>query len=435
MISGQLLSHKVAKSIFQQLSTDYDEADEVKIVSKKLTIGYEDITGSREVPITITNLPEKSVLMHCQIYMTEVFSGSGIYAHLNLGLGTIETDEIDFPETYNYKQLVFSDLVLDTLGVNDAQGEISGSNASKRLNRNRNSLVAYFSSLGVWTVSNDMNFTRFALTGFGSQTAAVGVSGSSAGGGSPQNDTMEYDGTSWTAVNDCITATYNAGSFGVQTAGVKMGGTSGPGTSEEYDGTSWTASNNMNVSRYGLRGVGYNTAGMGFGGTTGSGSLASTEEYDGTSWTVVNDLNVSRVGGIGFGLDTSSAVTSQGHTGDVYTYSSEEYDSTNWAMANNHLIQSTNSVSFGTRDFGVSAGYYAAAIYSSTHEYDGTSWITSNDLNIGRYGSGAAGVPSSGVHFGGWTGAISDVTEEYDTASLSDLTQGSLELYLTYTYQ
>jgi len=429
MISGQLLSHKVAKSIFQQLSTDYNEADEINVVSKKLTIGYEDITGGREVPITITDLPEKSVLMHCQIYMTEVFSGTGVYARLNMGLGTIETDEVDFPETYNYKQLVFNGFALDTLGTNDPQGDISGSDAPKRLNKYKNTLVGYFTLLGVWTTSNNLNTARYNLCGCGSQTAGLSFSGYDT---NYCEDTEEYDGSCWTTSNNLNTAKSQAAGCGTQTAGLSLGGFSGVtlGTTEEYDGTCWATVNAMNVARRILEACGTQTTGLCFGGYT---DYATTEEYDGTSWTLSNDLNVARYDFGGFGTQ-SSGVAVGGAPATMET--TEEYDGTNWSFGNNINLARSKLRGDGTQTAGLCFGGYTGVDVSITEEYDGTSWVPSNGLNSARRSLGGAGTQTAGLSFGGYnTSTYLATTEEYDVASLSDLTQGSLELYLTYTYQ
>ena len=69
--------------------------------------------------------------------------------------------------------------------------------------------------------------------------------------------------------------------FGTQTASVAAGSTP-PTTSnvEEYDGTSWTEVNNLPTAVASNAGAGIITSGLSFGGYTPSGPSALTEEYN-----------------------------------------------------------------------------------------------------------------------------------------------------------
>ena len=74
--------------------------------------------------------------------------------------------------------------------------------------------------------------------------------------------------------------------FGIQTLALAAGG--GPSitaNTEEYDGTSWTEVNNLATARQQLAGNGTGTAGLVYGGTTGS-QTAATEE-----WTVPSSIS------------------------------------------------------------------------------------------------------------------------------------------------
>ena len=92
----------------------------------------------------------------------------------------------------------------------------------------------------------------------------------------------EYNGSSWTTVNDTVTTKRNSpAALGPQTAAVGATGGGSPSesptnTSEEYDGTNWTTSATINTSRLNLSGTGTNTAGLIHGGTTGPGGGPTT---------------------------------------------------------------------------------------------------------------------------------------------------------------
>ena len=83
-------------------------------------------------------------------------------------------------------------------------------------------------------------------------------------------------------------------SFGIYTAAIAAGGytTTAVGITENWDGSSWTEVNDLNTARNGLRGAGQSTStdGLVFGGA-GSPRLALTETWDGSSWTEKSDLN------------------------------------------------------------------------------------------------------------------------------------------------
>ena len=122
------------------------------------------------------------------------------------------------------------------------------------------------------------------------QYTGTSASGLNMFGGTPSGypaDTIEWGGSSWTAG----TATPSSGNYGCnatgpQTAAFKAGGNS-PTTNEtlNYDGTNWTAQGNLPAASYNACGsnIGSQTAGMYFGGgNPGTGN--TTLLYNGSSW-------------------------------------------------------------------------------------------------------------------------------------------------------
>ena len=76
---------------------------------------------------------------------------------------------------------------------------------------------------------------------------------------------------------------------------------------EEYDGSSWTEVNNSPVTGQSSGGFGTQTAGL----ITGAGNppaVANTLTYDGTNWTEVANLNTARYTGGAFGTQTSGVL-------------------------------------------------------------------------------------------------------------------------------
>ena len=200
-----------------------------------------------------------------------------------------------------------------------------------------------------WTEVNDLNTTRYSLGGLGPVTAAMAISGYA--DADPLPAAIEtYDGTSWTTNPVSMPyAAINVGQGGTTTAAVVWGGQAPPvwvmrdntiiwngstwtevadvlapawangsgwGTStaalaagnrqpsltadtEEWDGTSWSEVNNMNTARSVTNGCGTQTAGMVNGGQVSpspptNAFSALTELWDGTSWTEVADLAQGR---------------------------------------------------------------------------------------------------------------------------------------------
>ena len=90
-----------------------------------------------------------------------------------------------------------------------------------------------------------MSTARQDGAGFGTQTSAAVVGGETP---SITNNTEHYDGSSFSSGGAYPQSYTTIGTFGTQTAGVGYGGNESPGaannTTAEYNGSSWTAVNN-----------------------------------------------------------------------------------------------------------------------------------------------------------------------------------------------
>ena len=85
----------------------------------------------------------------------------------------------------------------------------------------------------------------------------------------------------WASGGAVGTARTTAGA-GTQTANVIMGGQGPTSNVEEYNGSSWSEVNNMPYVASNLSGTGIQTAAMAFGGYP---NVTTTALYDGTNWT------------------------------------------------------------------------------------------------------------------------------------------------------
>jgi hypothetical protein len=187
-----------------------------------------------------------------------------------------------------------------------------------------------------WTEVNDMNTARYALGGAnaGTQTSTLIFAGYYPPGG-VTGATESWDGTNWTEVNDLNTAGGSGTGFGTQTAAIAVSGDSRSNLVESWDGSSWTEVSEINTTRAQESGFGLATAGLIAGGdlypvTSPTRLSVQTELWDGSSWTEVNDLNTGRrrMGNGGFGTQTSGLVAG-GYT-TTYVNLTETWNGTSW---------------------------------------------------------------------------------------------------------
>jgi hypothetical protein len=187
-----------------------------------------------------------------------------------------------------------------------------------------------------WAEGNDLNLERYALTnGMGTQTAGLAVGGNKrfSPSASPAYfaGTEEYNGTSWTEVNDLPTAMESAGGIGTQTAAGQWGGYNGSYINSGflYDGTSWTTTTNFPISGGNFSTSGTTTEGLMFGiYDNGPGvGVANNLSWDGTSFTEVADLGTARNAGGGptASLGTTSSAILAGGYSTGYIANTEEW--------------------------------------------------------------------------------------------------------------
>ena len=275
-----------------------------------------------------------------------------------------------------------------------------------------------YASLGSWASTPAVNDARYALASAGTTTAAViagGYGGSPAG---PTAKTEEYNGSSWTEVNDLGTAKTQAcmGVMGTQTAALSVGGAPPPGALVQiYDGTTWTnAPANMNTAKYSGANFGTTTAALAAGGEV-SGTIEEAETFDGSSWTEVSDLNQERAYLGGFGTTTAGiAVGGFNPPNATQLGNTETWNGTSWTEGNdlNTVRVKINAVGITTAGL-VFAGDVGTPpeISAITESYDGTSWAEVGDLSTATGSSSASGTATSALSATGDSGETG--TEEW----------------------
>jgi len=166
--------------------------------------------------------------------------------------------------------------------------------------------------------------------------------------------------------------------IGTKAATLAFGGAS-PGLvalTEQYNGASWSEVNDLNTAKSALAGAGTSTAALGFGGYVPPGVTTTnqTETWNGTNWTEVNDMNLAREAGTALGDNSSSLLFVSGSTGSRVT-NVEEWNGVSWAETadvntkRNNLAASgsaTAGVVFGGGDSGISAATEEWSVPSST---------------------------------------------------------------------
>ena len=242
----------------------------------------------------------------------------------------------------------------------------------------------------------------------------------------------------WSSGGNLNTARNNlmASTRGLQTDTIVFGSGGGSAATENYNGSSWTEVNDLNTGRGNGGGAGTATAALAVGGYTGSTRVANTESWNGSSWTEVNDLNQGNRTGLGsFGLQTA-AIAGGGAVPPSTVYNNvESWDGTSWTE-----IAEINTARYGIAAVGISTdGFFTGgetslgtpSITGKTEKWNGSSWTESGDLNQVRYSwNGGAGETTSGLVFGGYTGtAITAKTELFNGTSWTELNDLSEAVY------
>ena len=243
-----------------------------------------------------------------------------------------------------------------------------------------------------WASGGALNTARYFNAGLqvGTQTAALIFGGFQTTGA--QSASEKYNGTSWTNTPSLPTTKAAITGFGTQTAALGAGGTPAPGTTTvfSWDGSSWTTGTSMGSTRYGALSAGTQTAGLVIGGIYQN--ETTTEEWDGTNWTAGGTLNTNAPSGASAGTQTATLVFGGG--GPPMSTRTELYNGTSWTTSPGTLNTArgasvggagtqTSALAFG----GDTAVFTATA---ATEIWNGTTW-TSNPTGLSTARSRLAG--------------------------------------------
>ena len=319
-----------------------------------------------------------------------------------------------------------------------------------------------------WTEGNDINRSRYGVgnKGAGTQTAGLIAGGNQRFSPVPSPNyfagTEEYDGTSWTEVNDLPSGLESGGGIGTQTAAGLWGGYSGSYTNagQLYDGTNWTSTTAMPITGGAYGSSGTTTDGILFGFFIGpsSTSTGNTVSWDGTAFTEQNDLSTARYNSAfpkGSGDPSHVAIMAAGYTGTANVANTEEWNfPPDTAITLNEgdifLSGGTTLKGFG-KAAGIPAGTFAsggslnsaasasgrggsqtAAIKAGgfgpggriddTELYNGSTWTEVNDLNNARGEVGGDGTQTAALVVSGEDTANTATVEEWDGSSWTEIT-------------
>jgi len=275
-------------------------------------------------------------------------------------------------------------------------------------NSTTNALKGQGFSAGSWSTGGSVPTATNFIGSFGSQTAALAFNGEIPGaGGNQTQQSLSYDGTSWTATNPTgglTTSGQGARGAGTTGSGISSSYQGGGGTPaaytdvKEWDGTSWTAgtSHNNRQSNAMMAAAGSQTSTSIFGGTSESdpSPRALTEEWDGATWTNGGNLNTARGSSGGSGTLTSSICVGSDSSPFALV---EEYNGTAWTTATAY----PSAPDANSRCTGVTQDATLAWHRGTAATYNGTSWTAVGTLSTPRISAGAAGSFTAGLCIAG----------------------------------
>jgi hypothetical protein len=274
------------------------------------------------------------------------------------------------------------------------------------------------SGSGTWASGANMNTARYRMQGgMGTYAAAFAVAGATPNKANVEN----YNGTSWTEVNDYPQGAADVAAGGTATAGITVGGNPNLSQTLEWDGTSFSSGGAIPVALARSGTFGTQTALVAVGGASPSRSPSdqSTEtlHYDGSSWTDVADYPTILANGGGSGVQTAGIIGGGYTPADPPNNKSNTYNGSAWTEAPD-MNNSHQEHGFAQRSpNSATLNYGDAPSGVNTEEWNGTSWTETNNLSTGRSAGGSAGDLNNALYFGGSSPALSptttNVTEEW----------------------
>ena len=273
--------------------------------------------------------------------------------------------------------------------------------------------------IGTWSSGGALNTGRGFSQSFGTQTAAIMATGYN--GSSNVANVENYNGSSWTEVNDVNTARRELMGFGTAPAGLIVGGRPpATGKTETWDGSSWTEANDLNTARSDHFGSwGTSTSGIVASGYNPPNVVDTVELWNGSSWTETTEVNTGRYYSSALGATNTSGLLVSGSTGTQVS-NVESWDGSSWTETTDLNTPRYALNSSGTDSSGIVFSGQTAPPTSDktlTEFWNGSSWTEVADMATARYGAGGSsnGSSSSALAFGGFPGQKTN-TEEFTGA-------------------
>ena len=276
--------------------------------------------------------------------------------------------------------------------------------------------VAEIEGTGAWASGGAVGVARTTASA-GTQTANV-IFGGQMNNPPYANQALveEYNGSSWSEVNNMPYTAGNLGGTGTQTAALVFGGYYNIRTTAEYDGTNWTNTGQLGTGREIMTGgAGIQTAALAIGGYVREpGATNKVESYNGSSWSVAPTLNTALYGRAASGT-TSAALAGGGQTGSQSNVT-EEYNGSSWSTVNARPYAAGSAMASGTQTAALNYGGNPGSPQTTTVSYDGTNWSAETAMATGRAMGGGSPSGTSGSALAS-TGTSSTATEEFTAPS------------------
>ena len=180
----------------------------------------------------------------------------------------------------------------------------------------------------VWTEGPDTVVTRKDHASvFGAQNAVL-----ISGGRNPSSDTSfteDFNGISWTELNDLTLAAHRGAGAGTTNAGIQFGAYTSPRAKTEiWNGVTWHSAQSLGTGRSTLAGAGTQNSALAMSGYS-PGMETKTELFNGISWSELNDNITGRrlVGGDG---TSDAAFIAAGGT-PAKVACTEEWNGSTWS--------------------------------------------------------------------------------------------------------
>ena len=305
-----------------------------------------------------------------------------------------------------------------------------------------------------YTAITAMPQTLNSTTGMGSQTDGLVAGGDRYPAANTAN-TISWNGTAWSQVQDVPVAVYGWGApkattnttnqtifcgapgqntttvdwaFPPPTAAILnegdlflSGGTTlkGFGKAAGIPAATWASGGDMNIGHVSSAPsqAGTQTAAMASTGGNPS-NHTNVEQYNGSTWTETTDVNTARQGLGGSGT-TTAALIFGGNSPKVDT---ESWDGSSWTELNNLNTPTQTATGTGTQSLAIRMGGWTPPGSNTTETWDGTSWTEVSELNNARGAGGAAGPQTSNIFAGGGYPAKNNV-EQWDGSSWTEIAE------------